>query len=214
MDMGLRDRVAVVSCGTVELDLACARALRAEGAVVVAAVPTDPAPGDWEVVSVETGSQEIDALLDAALAGHGRVDVVALGSPPSPSTPIDAVEVDDLFRAWEPVVDTVGAYQRALGTMIPNGWGRFVHVASSAAKSVLDDVEDLDALEALSILALHKIVANEFGAQGITANTVLHDSQAPEEDVAAAVTFFASERAAYLTGLAMTVDAGAGASIY
>jgi 3-oxoacyl-[acyl-carrier protein] reductase len=193
--LGLGGRVAIVSCGSDDLDRACATALRDEGAHVVAG----GSPGE---------------LVDEAVRRHGRVDILVVGAEAAPGASIDGATVDELFTSWDAVVGSVDAYQRALGSMIPNGWGRFVQIASSAAKSVTEDVLDLDAMEGLSILALHKVVANEFGGRGITANTVLRAPRVDPVDVAAAVAFLASERAAYLTGLAVAVDAGTGASIY
>jgi 3-oxoacyl-[acyl-carrier protein] reductase len=195
VDLGLIGRVGVASCGSDDLDRACATALGDEGAhVVVGGSPTE--------------------LIDEAVRRHGRVDILVVGAEPAPGVSIDGATVDDLITSWDSVVGAVDAYQRALASMIPNGWGRFVQIASSAAKSVTADVLDLDAMEGLSILALHKVVANEFGGRGITANTVLRASGVDPVAVGAAVAFLASERASYLTGLAVTVDAGAGASIY
>jgi NAD(P)-dependent dehydrogenase (short-subunit alcohol dehydrogenase family) len=211
MDLGLRGRVAVVACGSPAHTAACAQSLQDEQArVLTSPAITDRSP-EWEVVA---GADSAAALIAAAVERFGRVDVVVLGAVPATSTPVDQVGAADLMEAWSTVPTTVGAYQQALSTMIPNRWGRFVHLASSAAKSITPEGNDLDAMAALSILALHKIVANEFGGLGITANAVLHDDVASADTVAAAVTFFASQRAAYLTGLAMTVDDGAGSWIY
>jgi 3-oxoacyl-[acyl-carrier protein] reductase len=204
-----------------------ARTLLAEGANVVigARGPDDLAaaraeldalaPGRVEAVVGDLSGEDAAGLVDRSVEMFGAVDIVVLVAPCQPPAAIAMVDDPDaLAEAWEPLVGAVRIYQRAARHMRAAGWGRFVHVASSVAKQLPDDDHELEILAGLGMLGFHKVVANELGSAGITANAVLRKSEVGDDGVAAAVAFFASEPGAYLTGVTMTVDAGAGSTVF
>jgi 2-hydroxycyclohexanecarboxyl-CoA dehydrogenase len=123
-----------------------------------------------------------------------------------------------------------------LPAMIERGFGRIVNVASDAGR-VGSSMESVYAGAKGGVIAFTKTIAREAARAGVTANAVcpgptrtpLLDSMTAEggeklidalvrgvpmrrlgepEDVAAAVAFFASDRASYITGQTLSVSGG------
>ncbi|MDD2819295.1 MAG: hypothetical protein PHN51_10955 [Candidatus Nanopelagicales bacterium] len=188
MDFHLQGKV-VSLCGPEQATLdACRKVLEAEGAVV-AQSPTD---GTFPLADV----------------------VIAVGGVRPGSDVLDVSNPDTLYEAWTDVTNAVDAYRSALPRMIDGKWGRFIWIGSAQAKSVDAEADELAAIASLGILGLNKVITGEVGSNGITANAVLRGGTATDEDVANAVTFLCSQGAAYLSGITITVDGGAGSGIF
>jgi len=188
MDLQLKGRV-VSLIGPVEGTLAaCHRVLEGEGAVITAE-PTDHA---YPLADI----------------------VIAVGGVRPGSDLLEVSQPDDLYAAWDDMTDAVSAYRAALPRMLQNKWGRFVWVGSAQAKSVDAEADELAAITSLGMLGLNKVITGEVGSNGITANAVLRGGAATDDDVANAVAFLCSEGAAYLSGITITVDGGAGSGIF
>jgi 2-hydroxycyclohexanecarboxyl-CoA dehydrogenase len=125
----------------------------------------------------------------------------------------------------------------ALPTMVERGWGRIVNIGSDAAR-VGSTGESVYAGAKAAVIAFTKTIARETARSGVTANTVcpgptetplLAEITAGEqgariieamkravpmrrlgtpEEVAAAVAFFASDEAGYVTGQTLSVSGG------
>ena len=188
MDLQLKGRVVSV-CGPDEAMLAaCRRVLMQEGAVFVEAHSDGPFP-------------EADIVVAVGGARPGS-DLLAIADP------------EELYAAWDDVTDAVEAYRAALPRMLAQKWGRLVWVGSAQAKSVDAEADELAAVVSLGMLGLNKVVTGEVGKSGITANAVLRGGPASDTDVADAVSFLCSEGAAYLSGITITVDGGAGSAVF
>jgi len=184
MDFGISGRTALVRGPKDDLGEACRQALEREGVRVVGALEPD-------------------------------VDIIVSHLPvPCGPALLDVVSAEGLHDVWNAVVDAVGAYRDALPAMAARAWGRLVWVGSAAAKSLDAADDELGAVVSLAMMAAHKVIASEVGPSRITANAVLGGGQATPDDIAAAVAFFCSEGAAYLSGVTVSVDGGAGSAVY
>jgi NAD(P)-dependent dehydrogenase (short-subunit alcohol dehydrogenase family) len=184
VDLVLQGRKAVLGRDD-GLGEACARLLSAEG-----------------VVMLERGRAT-------------EADIIVAWGPRHPGSRLmDIGSAAELRAAWDAVVSTVAAYREALSRMRERHWGRFVWVGSAAAKSLDADGDELDVISSLGMMGLHKVIAAEEGPFQVTANTVLRGERVADDDVAAAVVFFCSEGAAYLSGVTMTVDGGQSAAVF
>jgi NAD(P)-dependent dehydrogenase (short-subunit alcohol dehydrogenase family) len=74
MDLGLEDKVCVVTGSTGGIGLAVAQQLRAEGATVVTSGRRSDGIGDLHVAADLTQPGAPDELIGAAVAAFGRVD--------------------------------------------------------------------------------------------------------------------------------------------
>jgi NAD(P)-dependent dehydrogenase (short-subunit alcohol dehydrogenase family) len=142
-------------------------------------------------------------------------DIVVAQAQPRPSIDLLSLEgPQDLYTAWDDVLAAVTGYRAAIEHMSRAGRGRLIFIGSAQAKSVNSQADELAAIVSLGVLGLHKVVTAEVGPQNITANAVLRGGSATDEDIANAVTFLASAGAGYLSGVAITVDGGAGSGVF
>ena len=113
-------------------------------------------------------------------------------------------------------------------------WGRIISITSQAVKQPVQNLILSNSIRA-SVVGLMKTLANELGPDNITVNNVMPGytqtsrleklietnpsfadakQEVPlgrfgrPEEFAAAVTFLASERASYITGVSLAVDGG------
>jgi NAD(P)-dependent dehydrogenase (short-subunit alcohol dehydrogenase family) len=124
--------------------------------------------------------------------------------------------------------------QRAARLMVLRHWGRIINIASVAGMRAVGKGRTAYGTSKAAVIGLTRQIASELAEHGITANAiapgpvdtpmteVLHSPAfreaytsaipmkrygAPDE-IAAAVSFLASENAAYITGVAIPVDGG------
>lgn len=177
MDLGLTDRVAVVTAAGSGLGLAIGRALAGEGAKVVAA-DLDPTAldGTSGVTAHQLdlldprGAQE---LADAAIDEHGRIDVLvnALGGPAH--RPGGFLSIDD--DGWRAAFDlNFMGMVRTARAVIPHmqreSRGSIVSIASDAGRQADPFFLDYCAAKA-AVLSLSKSLSIEF-APTIRSNAV------------------------------------------
>ena len=179
MDLGLADKVAVVTGASKGIGLAVVRALLDEGASVVAgARSTESLDGLERVtaVGVDLAAPEGPALLvQRAIDEHGRVDVLVNN--------VGAVRLrlegflgtsDEEFE-WAMQMNfftALRATRAALGPMLEQGGGTVVNVASVNAFFQPDaGTIDYGAAKA-ALVNLTKSLSQEFGPRGIRVNSV------------------------------------------
>ncbi|MGX7680233.1 hypothetical protein ACSMXN_15175 [Jatrophihabitans sp. DSM 45814] len=176
------------------------------------------------VVSIcGSGTSALDACADLLVregaviadASEAPADIVVAAGRRQPGSDLLALDgVDDLYHAWDDVLNAVKSYRAALPRMLENQWGRFVWIGTAQAKSVDAEQDELSAIVSLGMLGLHKVVTGEVGRNNITANAVLRGGQATDQDVADTVAFLCSVGAGYLSGVTISVDGGAGSAVY
>jgi 3-oxoacyl-[acyl-carrier protein] reductase len=180
MDIGLTDRVHIVTGGTKGLGFATAQALVADGAKVVVSSRSqenvDAAVGklgDRAVgVAVDNADpQAPDRLSEAALDSFGRIDglLVSVGGPPAGSV----LDIDE--QAWEQAFSSVflGAlrFVRRIGRDLPEG-GAIGLVLSSSVRSPIPNLGISNGLRP-GLAMLGKNLADELGPQGIRVVSLL-----------------------------------------
>lgn len=181
MDLGLAERVYVVTGGSKGLGFATARCLVDDGARVVVSSRSQPsvdaavaALGLAAAVGVAADNANESTpqrLLDAALSTWGRVDgaLISVGGPPG----TDALGASD--EQWRSAFESVflGAVRTARALLPHLGSGAAVGlVLSTSAKSPISGIEISNGLRpGLAMWA--KQVADEFGPRGVRVFSLL-----------------------------------------
>ena len=174
MDLGLKDKTALVVAASKGLGRAVAEELAAEGAnlmicarnrEVLEAARDEIAKKTCADVRATTAdvsqSEGITAVSSAALSAFGRVDIVVTnaGGPPA-----GVFEMHD-WAAWQRAVDLLpGMRQRR--------WGRVIHITSIAAKQPVDNLILSNSIRA-AVTGFSRTLANEVAADGVTVNTLV-----------------------------------------
>ena len=190
---------------------------------------------DAEPLAMDVGNPESIAAGFAALAGrHGRCDVLVNNAAIARTFAF----VDCPLEHWNLVmaVNVTGAMlcaQHAVRLMRPRKWGRIVNLASVSGVRASTGRTAYGTSKA-ALMGLTRQMAIELAEYGITANGVapgpidtpltreLHSESARRnftravpaarygtcDEVAGAVSFLASEDAAYITGHVVPVDGG------
>jgi len=186
MDLGLTGRVAIVCAASQGLGKAAATAFARKGAHVVicsrdkrrlaaAAREITAQNRSAKVISVVadlTKPRQIKSLVATTIRHFGRVDILVTnaGGPPVAQFP----ELDD--ATWGKGVNltlmsTVRCIRAVLPHMQKQRWGRIIAITSIAAKQPLDDIIISSTLRP-AILGLAKVLANQYGKDGILVNCV------------------------------------------
>jgi len=179
VNLGLEGRTALVLGASSGLGLACAEALREEGANVVmfarrAELLRQEAArlGATAIVGDVFRHSSLENAVEAAVERYGGLDIVVLnggGPPPGPAT---AISDDAILRAVElllrPVVRLVGAstpYLRA------SGQGRIISISSVSAQEPIRNLALSNAVRP-GVWGYLKTLADELAADDITVNAV------------------------------------------
>lgn len=182
-----------------------------------------------------TTTEGRSTILDTARKTLGTVDILVTNAGGPPAGTFDSHSLDEWESAYKLLLEsTVGMIQAVLPEMKKQRWGRIITITSQAIKQPVNGLILSNSVRA-SLLGLVKTLSNELGEFNITVNNVLPGYTRTErliellgedpdwdkitthiplgriaepEEFAAAVTFLASDRAAFITGVSLPVDGG------
>ena len=177
MDLGLRDRLCVVTGSTRGIGLATARLLADEGANVVTCGRGD-APGVGETRHIRADlSQQGEP--ERVIAEAGEVDVLVNNAGYAEQRDFLDVTDEQWDEVWQlNVMSYVRAIRAALPTMRDRG-GVIVNVSSTAGKRPSTGMPDYSVTKA-AVLSLSRLVADLYAADGIRCNAVTPGPTATE----------------------------------
>ena len=182
MDLGLKDKIAVVTGASKGIGLAVTQNLVAEGVRVVAgARGSTPeldalvAGGSVTFVAVDLALAEGPGLLvQQAIALHGGVDLLVnnVGGGDLRFDGFLAVPESEWLRVFDfNVMTAVRACRVAIPSMLERGGGSIVNISSINSMLPQSFVIDYSAAKA-ALKNLGKGLSEEFGPRGIRVNTV------------------------------------------
>jgi 3-oxoacyl-[acyl-carrier protein] reductase len=179
--------------------------------------------------------QHLERLVQATVGAFGGVDVLVLnggGPPAGKASTISAAAVEEAVALL--LTSHVTLVGRCLPHLRESGRGRIVAIESSSVREPLANLALSNAVRP-GVVGWLKTLARELGPDGITVNTIapgsidtdrLRSLRGPDgpsaaelesiplrrlgqaSEIAAVVTFLASDRAAYVTGAVIPVDGG------
>jgi len=189
MDLGIADKVAFVSGGSMGMGRTTAELFAREGCrVVVAALPEHKESIDDTVASIRGGGgqaigvaadltveDDVDRAVAAAAEAFGSRPDIAVANVGGPK-PGDFVDVsnDDFTDALHSMALSMIYLARAvIPHMRQQRWGRIVCLNSGAAKEPPPELPHILAnTSRAAVVTLNKSLSNEFGRDGVTINTI------------------------------------------
>jgi 3-oxoacyl-[acyl-carrier protein] reductase len=178
MDLGLTDRVYLVTGGSKGLGFATAAALVAEGARVVltgrSGEAVESAAAELGAVGVACDNADPatpDRLLDVARERFGRVDglLLSVGGPPAGT--VTSVSDEQWRSSFETVFLGAVRLARTVGSALGEG-GSIALVLSSSVRAPIGNLGLSNGLRpGLAMVA--KSLANELGPRGVRVNGLL-----------------------------------------
>lgn len=230
-------RTVLVSGGSRGIGLACARAFAAEGhrvAVTSSSTPVDD-PALLAVKCDVTDPEQVEAAVAQVEEQLGGVEVLVASAGITRDGLLVRMSEDDFADVIDTnLTATWRLAKRTVPKMMKARWGRVIVLSSVGAYLGAPGQSNYASSKA-GLIGLTRSIAREYGPRGITANVVapgpidtdmlavLPDDKRAEmaaqvpvgrigtaDEVAATVTFLASDSAAYITGAVIPVDGGIG----
>jgi 3-oxoacyl-[acyl-carrier protein] reductase len=186
MDLGIKDKVALVVAASTGLGRAVAEELAAEGAslilcarneerltttandiarstgVAVLAMPTDV-----------TVSADIEKLVSAGLEKFGRIDILVTNAGGPPAGRFEQLSLDQWEAATRlTLFSAIQLTRHVLPGMKERRWGRILNITSIAVKQPVENLMLSNSLRA-AVTGFARTLANEVAADGITVNNIL-----------------------------------------
>src|SRR5271157_745051 len=185
MDLGLKNRVALVAASSQGLGLATAEAFAVEGCRIAMCsrnAKTIEAAAEKirkqhhaevfaEAVDV-TDSAAVSRFVAAVVGKFGGVDICVTNAGGPPAKGFLAASLDDWQRAIEAnFLSTVYFAREVIPHMQRKRWGRIITITSITTKQPVADLVLSNAVRA-AVVGLVKSLANEFGKDGILVNNI------------------------------------------
>ncbi len=186
MDLGIKDRVAIVAASSKGLGKASAMALAGEGVkLTLCARGEEALNAAADEISGKTGAEvfsmaldvtnkdDIDALVKATVDKFGKVDILVTnaGGPPHVASFLDVTD-----EGWRKGIDlnlmsTINMCRAVVPHMKAQKWGRIVNIMSISVKQPLDALL-LSNVSRTAVVGFSKTISNELAKDNITVNTV------------------------------------------
>jgi 3-oxoacyl-[acyl-carrier protein] reductase len=175
VELGLRERVCVVTASTAGVGREVARMLTEEGARVITCSRREAGPDVGEAlhVSVDLATPEGPGHVVARAAEEvGPVDVLVNNVGDSYLAKFDELSEEQWEEMWQlNVMSYVRAIHAALPSMRSLGRGVIVNVSSTAGKRPSTGMPNYTVTKA-AVLSLSRLVADLYAADGIRCNAV------------------------------------------
>ncbi len=180
MELGLRDKVCLVTGSTGGIGLVVAQQLQAEGAVVVSTGRRGEGPGDVHVAADLSRPGEPERVVAAAEAQFGRVDCLVNNVGGTEIRTLGELTDADWHASFElNLMSAVRATRAALPGMRERGTGTIVNVSSTSGKRPSASMPDYSVMKA-ALLSFSRLVADVHAADGIRCNAVTPGPTATE----------------------------------
>ena len=229
-------RSVLITGGNRGIGLAIARAFAAQGDDVAVTYRGKPPPEELFGVRCDvTDNDQVDAAFKEVEEKHGPVEVLVANAGMTDDTLLMRMTEDQFTRVVD--ANLTGAFRvakRATRGMLKARWGRMIFISSVVGMAGSPGQVNYAASKA-GLIGIARSIVRELGGRNITANVItpgfiatdMTDAVSEErkqailstvpsgrygqpDEVAAAVTFLASDAAAYVTGAVVPVDGGLG----
>jgi len=186
MDLGLKNKVALVAASSQGLGRAVAEELAAEGASLVLCARDSRTLAETAASIAEktnahvlavpadvTVAKDIKRLVDAGNEKFGRIDILVTNAGGPPAGRFEQLT----HQQWEDAIrltllSAVELTRQVLPGMKERRWGRIINITSIAVKQPVENLLLSNSLRA-GLTGFARTLANEVAPDGITVNNVL-----------------------------------------
>ena len=185
MDLGLKDRVALVAASSQGLGKAVALGLAREGAKIALCARSNPAlQATAGEIRGATGAQvmarafdvteheEVRAFVAETAKAFGTVDICVANAGGPPSKSFAETTIEDWQKAADlNLMSTVYFAKETLPLMQARRWGRFIAITSMTVKQPVEGLILSNAVRS-GVSGLIKTLSNEYGPYNVLVNNV------------------------------------------
>jgi 3-oxoacyl-[acyl-carrier protein] reductase len=185
MDLGLKNKVALVAAGSSGIGFACARELAREGArVLLCSRDAQHAADAAQQIHEETGADvagiacdvtdnaAVQSFVNLGIERAGKIDICVTNAGGPPAKTFAETDLETFRQAFE--LNALSAIRFAkliLPGMIERRWGRIVNITSVSVKQPIDGLLLSNTVRA-GLTGWAKTVSNEVAQHGVTVNNV------------------------------------------
>src|SRR5687767_6740045 len=186
MDLGLKDKVALIAAGSRGLGRAVAEELAAEGASLVlcardaatlaettAAIADQTGMHVLGVPADVTDEAQVKQLVASGIDRFGRIDILVTNAGGPPAGRFDQLT----HEQWEEAIrltlfSAIELTRQVLPGMKERRWGRILNITSIAVKQPVENLLLSNSLRA-GLTGFARTLANEVAVDGITVNNIM-----------------------------------------
>jgi 3-oxoacyl-[acyl-carrier protein] reductase len=186
MDLGLNNKIALVSAASRGLGRAVAEELAAEGASVIICARNEETINRTANEIVESTSapilavaadvskpEEVARLVQSGIERFGRIDVLVTNAGGPPAGPFESFSLEQWEAATRLLLHSaVELARQVLPGMKQRRWGRILNITSIAVKQPVDNLILSNSLRA-AVTGFARTLANEVASFGITVNNIM-----------------------------------------
>ena len=186
MDLGLKNKVALVAAASRGLGRAVAEELAAEGASLVlcardsrtldetaAAIAKNSNAHVLAVPADVTVTDDIKRLVETGTERFGRIDILVTNAGGPPAGRFEQLTQEQWERAIRlTLFSAIELTRQVLPGMKERRWGRILNITSIAVKQPVENLLLSNSLRA-GLTGFARTLANEVAADGITVNNIL-----------------------------------------
>ena len=185
MDLGLKDKVALVAAASHGLGRASAFALAQEGAhLVICSRKEENVKKTAEEIRAKTGAtvisvaadvsrkEDIRRFVQTAIREFGTVHVLVNNAGGPPTGQILSMPEEEWEKGIQlTLMSVIRLVREVLPFMVKQHWGRIISIVSIAAKQPINELLISSTLRP-GILGLSKVLSNQYAKDNVTVNTV------------------------------------------
>jgi 3-oxoacyl-[acyl-carrier protein] reductase len=185
MDLGLKNRVAIVAAASRGIGFGCARELAREGArVFLCSRQAGAASNAAQRIHEETGADvagfacdvtndhDVQAFVNLVRERGGQIDICVTNAGGPPAKVFADTDLDVFRKAFElNALSAIRLAKLVLPGMLERKWGRIINITSVSAKQPIDGLLLSNTVRA-GLTGWAKTVSNEVAPYGVTVNNV------------------------------------------
>ena len=185
MDLGIKNKIALITAASQGLGRAVAWRLSIEGAIVIicsrsldklkkaADEITKDTGGDVRTIACDvTDENQVKEMIDEIIRTFGRLDILVCNAGGPPAGIAEDFELDDYRKALElNLLSTICLCKLTVPHMKKNNWGRIIGMTSVSVKQPIDNLI-LSNTARTGVTGYLKTLSNQVAPFGITVNSV------------------------------------------